>query len=142
MKVFVTGATGFVGQEIVRQLHEAGHFTRVLVREPEGRTPRVPEKLASYGGEVHVGDVLEPNSLAGGVRGVDAVIHLVGIISEVGKSTFENVHARATENMLRAAREAGIKRFVHMSALGTRPNAVSRYHKSKWAGEAAVRNSE
>ena len=72
---------------------------------------------------------------------MEAVIHLVGIISEVGESTFENVHQRGTRNILAAAQQAGVRRFVHMSALGTRPNAASRYHQTKWAAEELVRHS-
>ena len=139
MNVFVTGATGFVGQEILRQLRAAGHSLRVLARDP--RSPRALEAVNRYRAQVHGGNVLNAASLAGGLRGMDAVIHLVGIISEVGESTFENVHTRGTENVVQAAREAGVKRFVHMSALGTRPNAASRYHRSKWAAEERVRRS-
>ena len=72
---------------------------------------------------------------------MDAVIHLVGIISEAGDQTFENVHTRGTQNLVHAARRAGVKRLLHMSALGTRPNAVARYHQSKWAAEEIVRES-
>ncbi len=69
------------------------------------------------------------------------MIHLVGIISEMGKNTFENVHTLGTQNIVAAAREAGVKRFVHMSALGTRSDAAARYHRSKWAAEEIVRGS-
>jgi NADH dehydrogenase len=75
-----------------------------------------------------------------GIRFV-AVIHLVGIISEIDRNTFENVHTLGTKNMVAAAQEAGVKRFAQMSALGTRSHAVSRYHQSKWAGEEIVRES-
>jgi NADH dehydrogenase len=75
------------------------------------------------------------------MAGTDAVIHLVGIISEVGQSTFESVHTRGTQNVLAAAKMGGVRRFVHMSALGTRPNPIARYHQSKWAAEASVRGS-
>lgn len=139
MKVLVTGATGFVGREIVRQLHQAGQGIRVLVRNRT--SPRVPEAVSRYGAEVYPGDVLDAASLDGALSGADAVIHLVGIISEVGESTFENVHTRGTKNMVAAARQSGISRFVHMSALGTRPNAASRYHQTKWAAEELVRHS-
>jgi NADH dehydrogenase len=136
MKVFVTGATGFVGGALVRQLQQEGHSGRMLVRK--GPLDQARERT---GAEIHVGDVLDAGSLRGALKGIDAVIHLVGIISEVGQNTFENVHVRGTRNVVAAAKERGIKRFVHMSALGTRPNAVSRYHKSKWEAEETVRGS-
>ena len=139
MKVLVTGATGFVGWEILRQLHEAGHAIRILARSRN--SPRVQEAIARWGVEVHPGDVLEPASVGPAGKGMDAVIHLVGIIAEAGKSTFERVHTNGTRNILTAAQQAGVRRFIHMSALGTRPKAVSRYHQSKWAAEELVRGS-
>jgi uncharacterized protein YbjT (DUF2867 family) len=139
MKVFVTGATGFVGQEIVRQLHGAGHSIRILARNPNSRGAKAAMSL--YGAEVHPGDVLDAASLNGALDGVAAVVHLVGIISEAGQSTFERVHTGGTQTIVTAAQQAGVRRFVHMSALGTRPNAVSRYHQTKWAAEEFVRRS-
>src|ERR1051325_2607377 len=116
MKVFVTGATGFVGQEIVRRLHDAGYAIRILVRR-------------------------KPLLRVDGFRGaMDAEIH-VGIISEFRQNTFENVHLMGTRNVVTAARDQGVKRFIHMSALGTRPNSVSRYHQTKWEAEEIVRGS-
>jgi uncharacterized protein YbjT (DUF2867 family) len=139
MKVLVTGATGFVGQEVVRTLHEAGHQIRILARH--GGSTAVQELVARYGAEVRLGDVTAAAGLPGAAEGNEAIIHLVGIISEVGAATFENVHTRGTEHMVGAAQRAGVKRFVHMSALGTRPGAPSRYHQSKWAAEERVRQS-
>ena len=138
MKVLLTGGTGFVGGEIARQLHLAGHDVRALVRNPGTRAAR--ELTSRSGADLVAGDILQP-SLAAAMSGIGAVIHLVGIISEVGRNTFENIHARGTECVVSAARQAGVKRFVHMSALGTRPQAVSRYHQSKWAAEEIVRQS-
>jgi NADH dehydrogenase len=136
MKVFVTGATGFVGEEIVRQLDRTGHSARMLVRDN-----RVDETRERTGVEIHVGNILDAESLRGALKGMDAMIHLVGIISEVGESTFENIHVRGTRNVVAAARQQGVKRLVHMSALGTRSNAISRYHQTKWDGEEIVRGS-
>lgn len=109
---------------------------RVLVRPGhEHRVPRLP------GLEVHLGDVTEVASLRGAATGCDAVIHLVGIIRERKGLSFQDVHVRGTENVLAEALRAGVKRFVHMSALGVRPAAATRYHQTKWAAEQAVRNS-
>ena len=139
MKVLVTGATGFVGQEVLGQLHSAAHSIRILVRQP--RTHRLQKIASEYHPEIYQGDVLETKTIEGSLAGVDAVIHLVGIISEVGTQTFENVHIRGTLNIVEASRKFPIKRLVHMSALGTRAQARSRYHQSKWAAEEIVRQS-
>ncbi len=134
--VFVTGGTGFVGRAILRALAAEGHPVRVLVRPGHGhRVPRLP------GLEVHFGDVTEVSSLRGAATGCEAVIHLVGIIRERAGFSFQDVHIRGTENVLAEARRAGVKRFVHMSALGARPGAATRYHVTKWAAEQAVRSS-
>src|SRR5262245_13450702 len=99
MKVFVTGATGFVGQEIVQQLHQGGHSVRMLVRNK-----RAEETGERAGAKIHIGNILDAESLRGAWKEIDAVIHLVGIIGEVGESTFENVHVRGTGNVVAAAR--------------------------------------
>ena len=128
-----------MGRQVAAQLHAAGHTLIVLARNIKSGS--VKEFVSRFGAQARVGDVLDPKSLEAGMAGADAVIHLVGIISEVGENTFDNIHARGTQNVVDAARKAGVKRLVHMSALGTRPDAVSRYHTSKWQGEEAVRQS-
>lgn len=139
MRVFVTGGTGFVGLEVVSRLRSAGHTVRLLVRDPD--SPRATALAARCGTELHPGDAISGSGLDRGMARIDAVIHLVGIIGEVGRATYENAHVRATENVLQAAHVAGVKRFVHMSALGTRPGAASRYHQTKWVAEERVRGS-
>lgn len=138
MKVFVTGGTGFVGSEVLRQLVAAGHDVRALVR------PGSEQKLAVRDGvETWPGDATEPATLAGALAGCDAVIHLVGIIREFpGRGiTFERLHVGGTGNVLAAAREQGVRRWLHMSANGTGPAGTTAYHRSKWAAEQRVRDS-
>ncbi len=139
MNILVTGGTGFVGREIVRQLRISGHRSFLLVRDAESRTTK--EVAFRHGAKLRAGNILDPASLRSACAGVDAIIHLVGIISELGAQNFENVHARGTRNMVFAAQNAGIRRFLHMSALGTLSDARSRYHQSKWKAEEQVRRS-
>lgn len=135
--VLLTGGTGFIGREVIRQLTQAGHRVRLVARRPE----RAAALAEQYDCEVVAGDVLDPASLQRAMVGVDAVVHLVGIIHETPRVSFESAHTQATANVLAAARAAGVRRYVHMSALGTRPGAVSRYHRSKWEAEELVRQS-
>jgi NADH dehydrogenase len=77
------------------------------------------------------------------MAGCQAVVHLVGIIRErpTAGTTFEMVHTQGTINVLEAAMAAGVRRLLHMSALGSRPGARARYHQTKWAAEETVRAS-
>ena len=93
------------------------------------------------GVEYFAGSLFDNPSVAAAAAGCTAVIHLVGIISEIGGQTFERVHVEGTKRILEAARSAGIRRFIHMSAMGARADAPARYHRTKWAAEEAVRGS-
>ena len=139
MKVFLTGGTGFVGSEILSQLLDAGHTVRCLVRPGSGNKLDVARGI-----EIHRGDAARPETLQGGLEGCDALIHLVGIIREFpGRGiTFKKMHVDATRNVLEAAREQGIGRYLQMSANGVRPEAESSYHRTKWRAEQLVRESE
>jgi len=132
--ILVTGGTGFVGREVVRELHALGYPVRLLVRDPR----KAHDLVRQYGCEVVRGDVLKPETLDTSMQDVDAVIHLVGIIAETPKVSYEQAHVQGTRNVVLAAMAAGVKRFIHMSALGTRPGARSRYHQTKWDAEIIV----
>lgn len=134
MKIFISGGTGFVGGHVIRELLQRGHELRLLVHR---RTP------ASQGVEQVEGDVTRPESFARAAEGCQAVINLVGIIREFpGRGiTFERLHVEATKHVLAAAQSAGVRRYLQMSALGTRADAVSAYHASKFRAEELVRES-
>jgi uncharacterized protein YbjT (DUF2867 family) len=136
MKIFLTGATGFVGRHMLRRLLDEGHTVRALVRDPERAC-----ELAQSGVELTAGDVVSGAGLDEGVRGCEAVIHLVGIIVEKDTNTFERVHHGGTRNVVEAAKRADIRRFVQMSALGVRADGVAAYQTTKWRGEEEVRQS-
>ena len=137
--IVITGATGFVGQEVVKQARADGHPVRAIVRDPNSKTAR--GLVQKYGVDLFHGNVIYPPSLEGSMQGVKCVIHLVGIIHEWKESTFQRVHTEAAINVIDAAKKAGVKRYLHMSALGTRADGRSRYHQTKWAAEEAVRKS-
>jgi uncharacterized protein YbjT (DUF2867 family) len=137
-RIFVTGGTGFVGRSVVRTLLQHGYVVRCLVR------PGSEGALKGVGAIDRVpGDVLAPAGLQASAEGCVGIVHLVGIIREhrARGVTFERLHHRATVNMLGLAREAGVTRYLHMSALGTRSDAHSGYHRTKWRAEEAVRSS-
>jgi NADH dehydrogenase len=137
-RIFVTGATGFVGKHVIRALVGHGFLVRCLVR------PGSESRLRGFESIDRVpGDVLRPAGLAASMEGCSAVVNLVGIIRErpSRRVTFERLHVEATRNMLAVAKEAGVSRYLQMSALGTRPDARSQYHQTKWKAEQAVRQS-
>jgi NADH dehydrogenase len=91
---------------------------------------------------VRTGDVETGEGLDEAMAGVDAVVHLVAIPRETGGRSFEQVNVRGVERVLEAARQTGVRRFVHLSALGVTDDPKLRFLSSKWRGEALVRESE
>lgn len=138
-RIFLTGGTGFVGRSVLEQLLASGCDVNALVRDahadlgdaPAGRVRRI------------TGDLFDASALDAGLAGCDAVVHLVGIIGEKPSTgvTFQRIHVEGTRSVLEAARRASVGRFVHMSALGARADAVSEYHRTKHAAEQLVRGS-
>ena len=140
--VLVTGATGFVGRDVVRRLLARGLRPVCVVRSAQKllrQHPDVdPERLVPV-----VGSLSDRGVLREAADLSQAAIHLVGIIVErwMRGQTFRGVHVRGTRNVVEAVSRAGITRYVHMSALGTRPDGRSKYHLTKWKGEEIVRAS-
>lgn len=137
MKVFLTGATGFVGSHMLRRLLRDGHEVRALVRR---RSALAEVAVKSGALEAAEGDVGSLN-LAALMADSEAMINLVGIICERDQATFEAVHHQGTKNLVQAASQSGVKRLVQMSALGARAGDASPYHTTKFAAEEEVRNS-
>ena len=135
--ILVTGGTGFVGGHVVRALREAHKRVRCLVRDP-----RKAGELERLGCELVAGDMTDRETLRRAVQGVQAVVHLVAI-RQGKRSQFEQVMSRGTRDLLHEAQGAGVRRFVHMSALGTTEETkdLVPYYEAKWDMEQAVRNS-
>jgi len=135
--ITVFGGSGFIGSHLVRHLAVQGWRVRVAVRDirkalflkPSGDLGQISLIPAS---------VTDPASVAAAVQGADAVVNLVGVLYESKKRTFEALHEKGAENVARAAMAAGVRRLVHVSALGANASSPSAYARSKAAGERAV----
>ncbi|HEY1613999.1 MAG TPA: complex I NDUFA9 subunit family protein [Rhizomicrobium sp.] len=138
--VTVFGGSGFIGRYTVRALANAGHRIRVCVRRPN---------LAIYLPPMgHVGqiqlvrtNVTDPQAVEAALRGADAAVNLVGILYETGRQRFQSLHAEAAANIGAAAQRAGVRRLVHVSALGANPESTSSYARTKAEGEERVRQA-
>ena len=133
-RIFVTGGTGFVGGHLLRAL--TGRPLRLLVRNRSA-----PAGLASDQIEVVEGDVTRPETLRGAIDGCEAVIHLVAIISEEGGATFDRVIRQGTANVVAETQRAGVRRFLHQSAMGTLHDPHYGYFEAKWQAEQTVQAS-
>jgi len=135
--VTVFGGSGFVGRHVVRALAKAGWRVRVATRRPDLAFFLQPGGKV---GQIHAvqANIRYPESIAAAVQGADAVINLVGILSESGVQNFSAIHTEAAAAVAKAAAQAGAHYFVQMSALGASDETKSDYAQSKFAGEQAV----
>jgi NADH dehydrogenase len=135
--ILVTGGTGFVGGHVVHELRGRDLPVRCLVRDL-----RRGAKLAAWGCELAEGDVTNPESLRAAVDGADTIVHLVAI-RQGRRAQFQRIMVEGTRDLLAAAKKAGARRFVHMSALGTSEATkdLVPYYGAKWETEQQVQGS-
>ena len=136
--VTIYGGSGFIGRHVVRAIAKTGARMRIAVRRPE-----LAGHLQPLGGVGQINavqaNVRFPNSLLAAADGADAVVNLVGILFPSGKQTFKSVQDEGARHVAEAARAAGARALVHVSAIGASPDALSVYARSKAAGEDAVK---
>jgi NADH dehydrogenase len=128
--ILLTGGTGFVGGHVLKALQAAGRPVRCLVRDPSE---------ANLDCELVAGDMTDAVSLKRAVEGVDTVVHLVAI-RQGKQEQFERIMSRGTRDLLAASKDAGVGRFILMSALGTSEESkdLVPYYGAKWEMEQAV----
>ncbi|HET6522498.1 MAG TPA: complex I NDUFA9 subunit family protein [Geminicoccaceae bacterium] len=139
--VSVFGGTGFIGRHLVRRLCERHARLRVISRNPERGFFLKPMGAV---GQIALerGDLHDDEAVARAVRGSSMVVNLVAMLYERrGRNSFQEIHVNAAGRIARAAAAAGVKRLVHVSAIGADPDSPSAYARTKAAGEAAVREA-
>jgi nucleoside-diphosphate-sugar epimerase len=138
MKVIVTGASGFVGGHVIARLVSEGHTVVGLSRYAVHASRKIDGATYVLGI-----DVTDPTSLTTSIfEGADAVVHLVGIIVERGGTqTFDQIHVEGTRNVIDSARAERVRRFIYLSAIGSRPDAAAEYSRTKSMAEETVKSS-
>jgi NADH dehydrogenase len=114
-------------------LVKAGYEVRCLVLDEAGA-----EKVKSHSVDIIIGDVTDTSSIKPAMSGINIVIHMVGILTGRNWAHFDSVNVQGTKNVIKAARQGEIERFIHMGVLGASMNSKFHYFHSKWLGEAAV----
>ena len=133
--VTVFGGSGFIGRYVCEQLLDAGARVRVATRDPRAAYYIQPLSQVGQWGAVRA-DVTNMKSVRAAVDGADAVVNLVGSFANMAR-----VHVQGARNVAEAAREAGAKALIHISAMGADAKSEAAYSRTKGQGEDAVRSA-
>ena len=138
--ITIIGGSGFVGRHLVQKLASQGYRIRIGVRRPD-----LAGHLQPLGGVGQImpvqANIRYPASLQSACQGADVVINLTGVLTDSGNNSFEAVHEFGAEAVAKAAAQAGAKKLVHMSAIGSDETSDSAYGQSKARGEAMVKKA-
>ncbi len=139
MQVLVAGGNGFIGTNLVDELLDRGHDVTVLARNPDAAS--LPDGVDTVSGDITAYDSIES-----ALDGQDVVVNLVALSPlfkpKGGNEMHDEVHRHGTENLVAAAEESGVDRFVQMSALGADPDGATAYIRAKGQAETHVKESD
>lgn len=139
MAILVTGAAGYVGNNTVRRLVAMGRPVKALVRDMDKAKMRLGDILHHV--TIATGDVTDRQAMKEAMKDVTQVIHLVAIPMERAGATYEEVNYQGTINVVDAAMDAGVERFINMCQNGATPDHFSRFLRSKGRAQAYVAGS-
>lgn len=135
--ILVTGGTGFIGKALVRQLTEAGHPVRLLIR-PSKKSPNLPHGVPV---EVAVSNLTDTRNIRSAMMGVDIVYHLAGVEWQGAHGSLMDVDIQGTQTISQVAAESGVKRFFYISHLGADRASAYPVLKAKAIAEENIRRS-
>jgi NADH dehydrogenase len=136
--ILITGATGFIGRTLIRQLSSAGYPLRALIR-PSPRTPRLPKGVSI---EVAVVSLADVRGLRAALRDVDTIIHLASAESQGSRGDLLTADVQGTANLVEAAADAGVDRIVYLSHIGATVSSGYPAFKAKGLAEEHIRNGK
>lgn len=138
--ILITGATGYIGRHLVVRLVAQGERPRCLVRD----TQRAASILPADKVEFVQGNTTQPDSLGAAMRGVDTVVHAAFLTADRKQSAgnhYQETNVQGTANVIKAAQDAGVKRIIEMSGLGTKPDKPGSYMQGRYLAEKMLKES-
>lgn len=135
--ILVTGATGYIGNRLVKRLCESGHHVRAMVIDNDP----LLYQLAGTRCEIMKGDITVPETLRPCLAGVKTVFHLAAVLVSGNKALFHNINYEGTKNIVDAAVGTGVEHFIYISAAAAAYSARTTYGESKLRAEASMNSS-
>ncbi|HEX3642479.1 MAG TPA: NAD(P)H-binding protein [Ktedonobacteraceae bacterium] len=138
--ILITGATGYIGHHLVSRLIDRGDRPRCLVRDID----RASHILSADKVELVQGDTTRPDSLAAAVQGIETIVHTAFITAdrkETPENHYEETNVAGTQNLIKAAQDAGVKRMIEISGLGTKPDKPESYMQGRYLAEKMLMES-
>ncbi len=139
--ILVAGATGYIGQHLVRRLVEQGERPRCLVRDPRKAARLLPVEQI----EIVQGDTTQSASLAGALKGVNTVIHTAFMTADRKEgpgNRYDTTNVQGTANLIKASEVAGVSRVIEIGGLGTRPDKPGSYMQGRYLAEQMLKESK
>lgn len=139
--IAVDGATGYLGNHLVARLASCSLRVRAIVRSSS--CPQDIAFLQATGAEVVAAELSQSSSILNKtLENVSTAVHLIGSIAPARGQSLEQLHARQTESLVKAAQLSGVSKIVMVTALGTGKDAASLYHRTKWQAEEILKESK